>query len=94
MPDFLLPDLGEGLDEAEIIDWRVQVGDHVTVDQVIAEVETAKAAVEVPVPFAGVVANATQSAGTICRLFHCPPCKYKYPIFARSFANRWLSPHP
>ncbi len=55
MPDFLLPDLGEGLDEAEVIAWRVQVGDHVAVDQVIAEVETAKAAVEVPVPFAGVV---------------------------------------
>ena len=55
MPDFLLPDLGEGLDEAEIIAWRVQVGDHVTVDQVIAEVETAKAVVEVPVPYAGIV---------------------------------------
>jgi 2-oxoisovalerate dehydrogenase E2 component (dihydrolipoyl transacylase) len=63
MPDFLLPDLGEGLDEAEIIDWRVQVGDHVTVDQVIAEVETAKAAVEVPVPFAGVVAKLHASPG-------------------------------
>ena len=55
MPDFLLPDLGEGLDEAEIIAWRVQAGDHVTVDQVIAEVETAKAVVELPVPYAGVV---------------------------------------
>ena len=55
MPDFLLPDLGEGLDEAEVIAWRVQAGDHVTVDQVIAEVETAKAVVELPVPYAGVV---------------------------------------
>ncbi|MFY9671485.1 MAG: biotin/lipoyl-containing protein, partial [Trebonia sp.] len=55
MPDFLLPDLGEGLDEAEIIAWRVQAGDHVTVDQVIAEVETAKAVVELPVPYAGIV---------------------------------------
>jgi pyruvate dehydrogenase E2 component (dihydrolipoamide acetyltransferase) len=55
VPDFLLPDLGEGLDEAEIIAWRVQAGDHVTVDQVIAEVETAKAVVELPVPYAGVV---------------------------------------
>jgi 2-oxoisovalerate dehydrogenase E2 component (dihydrolipoyl transacylase) len=64
MPDFLLPDLGEGLDEAEIIDWRVQVGDRVTVDQVIAEVETAKAAVEVPVPYAGVVAKLHAAAGT------------------------------
>ena len=55
MPDFLLPDLGEGLEEAEIIEWRVQVGDQVTVDQAVVEVETAKAAVEVPVPFAGTV---------------------------------------
>jgi pyruvate dehydrogenase E2 component (dihydrolipoamide acetyltransferase) len=56
MPDFLLPDLGEGLAEAEVVAWRVQPGDHVAVDQVIAEVETAKAVVEIPVPYAGVVA--------------------------------------
>jgi 2-oxoisovalerate dehydrogenase E2 component (dihydrolipoyl transacylase) len=55
MPDFLLPDLGEGLDEAEIVSWRVKPGDRVAVDQVIAEVETAKAVVEVPVPYAGTV---------------------------------------
>jgi 2-oxoisovalerate dehydrogenase E2 component (dihydrolipoyl transacylase) len=57
MPEFLLPDLGEGLEDAEIVSWRVQAGDRVEVDQVIVEVETAKAAVEVPVPFAGVVAR-------------------------------------
>jgi pyruvate dehydrogenase E2 component (dihydrolipoamide acetyltransferase) len=55
MPDFLLPDLGEGLDEAEVIAWRVKPGDRVAVDEVIAEVETAKAVVELPVPYAGVV---------------------------------------
>ena len=53
MPAFLLPDLGEGLTEAEIVAWHVQAGDTVTVDQPIVEVETAKAVVEVPVPFAG-----------------------------------------
>ena len=53
MPAFLLPDLGEGLTEAEIVAWHVQAGDTVTVDQSVAEVETAKAVVEVPVPFAG-----------------------------------------
>jgi pyruvate dehydrogenase E2 component (dihydrolipoamide acetyltransferase) len=53
MPAFLLPDLGEGLTEAEIVTWRVQVGDTVTVDQGVVEVETAKAVVEVPVPFGG-----------------------------------------
>ncbi len=56
MPAFLLPDLGEGLTEAEIVTWHVQAGDTVTVDQLIVEVETAKAVVEVPVPFAGRVA--------------------------------------
>ena len=55
MPDFLLPDLGEGLDDAEVITWHVAVGDHVTIDQVIAEVETAKAVVEVPVPYTGII---------------------------------------
>jgi pyruvate dehydrogenase E2 component (dihydrolipoamide acetyltransferase) len=53
MPAFLLPDLGEGLTEAEIVTWHVQTGDTVTVDQPIVEVETAKALVDVPVPFAG-----------------------------------------
>ena len=64
MPDFLLPDLGEGLEEAEVIAWRVKPGDRVTVDQVIAEVETAKAVVEVPVPYAGIVATVHAEAGT------------------------------
>jgi len=63
MPDFLLPDLGEGLEEAEIVAWHVQAGDHVAVDQVIVEVETAKATVEVPVPFAGVVAEIHAAPG-------------------------------
>jgi pyruvate dehydrogenase E2 component (dihydrolipoamide acetyltransferase) len=54
--DFLLPDLGEGLTEAELVRWLVAVGDSVTVDQPVAEVETAKAIVEVPTPFAGAVA--------------------------------------
>ncbi|HST47752.1 dihydrolipoamide acetyltransferase family protein [Jatrophihabitans sp.] len=53
MPDFLLPDLGEGLTDAEILTWLVEVGDEVRVDQPVVEVETAKASVEVPIPFAG-----------------------------------------
>ena len=55
MTTFNLPDLGEGLAEAEIVRWHVNVGDAVTVDQPMLAVETAKAVVEVPVPFAGVV---------------------------------------
>lgn len=53
---FLLPDLGEGLTEAELVNWLVAVGDEIKVDQPIAEVETAKSMVEVPSPYAGTVA--------------------------------------
>src|SRR3954452_20903171 len=53
--DFKLPDLGEGLTEGEILKWFVQPGDEVTLNQPIVEVETAKAAVEIPSPYAGVV---------------------------------------
>ena len=52
---FPLPDVGEGLTEAEILNWRVQPGDQVEVNQVIVEIETAKAAVELPCPWAGTV---------------------------------------
>ncbi|MEJ1178649.1 MULTISPECIES: dihydrolipoamide acetyltransferase family protein [unclassified Pseudarthrobacter] len=54
---FLLPDLGEGLTEAELVNWLVSVGDEIRVDQPIAEVETAKSMVEVPSPYAGTVAQ-------------------------------------
>lgn len=53
--EFALPDLGEGLTESEVVAWKVSVGDTVELNQIIAEVETAKALVEVPSPFAGVV---------------------------------------
>ncbi len=56
MPDFMLPDVGEGLTEADILKWLVRPGDTVEHNQVLVEVETAKAAVELPSPFAGVVA--------------------------------------
>jgi pyruvate dehydrogenase E2 component (dihydrolipoamide acetyltransferase) len=65
MSVFNLPDLGEGLTEAEIVSWRVKPGDQVHVDQVIAEVETAKAIVEVPVPFAGTVTELHGEAGAM-----------------------------
>ena len=50
---FSMPDVGEGLTEAEVLGWRVAVGDSVTVNQILVEIETAKAAVELPSPFAG-----------------------------------------
>ncbi|GIF05420.1 dihydrolipoamide acetyltransferase family protein [Actinoplanes siamensis] len=61
---FALPDLGEGLTEAEIVQWLVAEGDVVEVDQAVAEVETAKSVVEVPSPYAGRVATLHAPAGS------------------------------
>src|SRR6266478_1314106 len=65
MSTFRLPDLGEGLAEAEIIEWHVSVGDHVRVDQPMVSVETAKAVVEVPAPFSGIVTALCGAPGDI-----------------------------
>jgi 2-oxoisovalerate dehydrogenase E2 component (dihydrolipoyl transacylase) len=65
MTTFNLPDLGEGLAEAEIVRWHVNVGDAVTVDQPMLAVETAKAVVEVPAPFSGVVKTLHGQPGDI-----------------------------
>ncbi len=53
--EFLLPDVGEGLTEAEIVSWKVKSGDTIVVNQVLVEIETAKSLVELPSPFAGTV---------------------------------------
>jgi 2-oxoisovalerate dehydrogenase E2 component (dihydrolipoyl transacylase) len=55
LKEFKLPDVGEGLTEADIVRWHVKPGDTVTVNQIIVEIETAKAVVELPSPYAGVV---------------------------------------
>lgn len=62
---FLLPDLGEGLPDAEIVRWLVKEGDTVTVDQPMVEMETAKAVVEVPSPFSGKVSKLYGQAGDV-----------------------------
>jgi len=64
LKQFKLPDVGEGLTEAEIVRWHVQPGDSVTQNQTICEIETAKALVELPSPFAGVVSELLVSEGT------------------------------
>ena len=61
--DFILPDLGEGLTEAELIGWKVAVGDTVHVDQMVVEVESAKSVVELPCPFAGTIVALHANAG-------------------------------
>jgi 2-oxoisovalerate dehydrogenase E2 component (dihydrolipoyl transacylase) len=60
---FDLPDVGEGLTEAEIVSWKVNVGDTVSVNQIIVEIETAKSLVELPCPFAGVVTQLLANEG-------------------------------
>lgn len=65
MKHFKLPDLGEGLPEAEIVKWHVKVGDTVEVDQMLVSVETAKAIVEVPSPEAGTIAKLFGEPGDI-----------------------------
>ncbi|MFE9836185.1 dihydrolipoamide acetyltransferase family protein [Streptomyces sp. NPDC005551] len=62
--EFKMPDVGEGLTEAEILKWYVQPGDQVTDGQVVCEVETAKAAVELPIPYDGVVSELRFPEGT------------------------------
>jgi 2-oxoisovalerate dehydrogenase E2 component (dihydrolipoyl transacylase) len=61
--EFLLPDAGEGLTEAEIVEWKVQPGDVVEVNQVLVEIETAKSLVELPSPFAGTVTELLAQPG-------------------------------
>jgi len=62
--EFRLPDVGEGLTEAEIVSWKVKPGDAVTVNQVLVDIETAKAVVELPSPWAGVVSSLLVEEGT------------------------------
>lgn len=66
--DFLLPDVGEGLEEAEIVSWKVAVGQHIDVNQPIVEIESAKSLVELPSPFAGTVVALLANEGDIVQV--------------------------
>lgn len=63
--DFILPDLGEGLTEAEIVAWLVEPGDEVSIDQPVVELESAKSVVQLPTPFAGVVESLGGEVGQV-----------------------------
>ncbi|NBI52172.1 dihydrolipoamide acetyltransferase family protein [Photobacterium alginatilyticum] len=65
MKSFTLPDLGEGLAESEIIEWHVEIGDTVELDQVVLTVETAKATVEVPAPYSGTIIKRFGNPGDV-----------------------------
>src|SRR5258708_20783810 len=64
LKQFRLPDVGEGLTEADIVKWHVRPGDKVAINQIIVEIETAKAVVELPCPYEGVVADLLVPEGT------------------------------
>ena len=66
--DFLLPDVGEGLEEAEIVEWKVSVGQKIEVNQPIVEIESAKSLVELPTPFAGTVLELLAQEGQVVRV--------------------------
>ncbi len=68
MKIFKLPDLGEGLQEAEIVEWHVKAGDEVQADQALLSVETAKAVVEIPSPYSGRIAKLFGQAGQLVHL--------------------------
>ena len=96
MPDFKsfpLPDTAEGLTEAEILSWHVKPGDTVTVNQIIIEIETAKAAVELPCPWAGVVTELhvqpgeTVAVGTPILTIDVDPGGAAKPAAAPSFSR-------
>ncbi|MGC8499540.1 MAG: biotin/lipoyl-containing protein, partial [Acidimicrobiales bacterium] len=70
MSVFLLPDVGEGLVEAEIVSWKVAVGDVVTLNQPLVEIETAKAIVELPSPYAGTVTTLHGAVGDVIEVGH------------------------
>lgn len=65
---FMLPDLGEGLTEAELVEWHVAEGDDVRVDQIVVTVETAKASVDLPCPYAGRVATLHGGVGAMLQV--------------------------
>ena len=66
--EFLLPDVGEGLEDAEIVQWKVSVGQQIAVNQIIVEIESSKSLVELPSPFAGIVLELLASEGEVVRV--------------------------
>lgn len=93
--DFILPDLGEGVHEAELLKWRVSEGDTIEEHQILADMETDKAVVEVPSPRAGVIAKLHGSAGEILKVGNAlvsfvaadAPASVSVPIAAQPATN-------
>lgn len=101
---FPLPDVGEGLTEAEILSWKVAVGTEVAINDVLVEIETAKSVVELPSPFAGTVEAllvaegetvevGTRSSASPAATTHPPPRRHP-PRQRLSPAPHWSAPAP
>jgi 2-oxoisovalerate dehydrogenase E2 component (dihydrolipoyl transacylase) len=72
---FLLPDVGEGLTEAEIVTWKVTVGDSVVLNQPLVDIETAKAVVELPSPYAATLLKYTSHSLPLTSVAMLQPCR-------------------
>ena len=97
MKIFTLPDVGEGLTEADLVNWMVKVGDTVTVNQVVAEIETAKSLVEIPSPWAGVVKDLFVEVGDIWSTWattSSPSKSPRAPTTMNPSRPRWSAPGP
>ncbi|XAZ34298.1 biotin/lipoyl-containing protein [Glutamicibacter halophytocola] len=105
MTVFNLPDVGEGLTEADIASWKVKVGDTVEVNQIFVEIETAKSLVELPCPFAGVVTELHAAEGDTVLVDHplisidqdgnaAPPTGVPEPVEALNTATPQASEEP
>src|SRR5256885_8247002 len=90
-PIFYLPDLGEGLDEAELIEWNVHVGQRVEENDILAKMETAKALVEVPSPRGGTIAELHGKPGETIKV-GAPLVTYQ--VESPAPARRSASPPP
>ena len=66
--EFRLPDVGEGLEDAEIVRWLISAGDEIVVNQIIVEIESAKSLVELPTPFTGTVLEILVEVGRVVRV--------------------------
>jgi len=88
--EYLLPDVGEGLTEAEIVAWKVKVGDVVQINDIVVEIETAKSLVELPSPFAGTVTALLVEEGTTVPV-GTPIIAIGDPAAAPDSAPEWMT---
>ena len=91
MPEYKLPDVGEGLTEAEIVTWKVKVGDVIAINDIVVEIETAKSLVELPSPYAGeVTARITEECFYSLEAPVLRVCGFDTPYPPSRIEEEWL----